>query len=228
MALRGLVHPVVGAADALQQAGDAFGRADLDDLIDAAPVDAEVERGGRDHGAQAARRPWRLRPCGAARLRASRGAGAIGSVGSFSFHSAWNISSAWARVLTKTMVMPAARMRAMTCGRGFQAHVAGPGQAALRQRDRQCGRRAIGDLDAAGGAGIGLDRVGVRDGGGQADAARRGRERRAGGRRRAPAGRRAWCRPARGPRPSRCSARVPKKSRARRAGRAGRRGFPAW
>ena len=52
MALRGLVHAVVGAADALQQAGDALGRADLDHLVDAAPVDAEVERGGGDHGAQ--------------------------------------------------------------------------------------------------------------------------------------------------------------------------------
>ena len=31
-----------------------FGRADLDHLVDAAPVDAEVERGGGDHGAQAA------------------------------------------------------------------------------------------------------------------------------------------------------------------------------
>ena len=30
--------------------------ADVDDEIDLAPVDAEIERGGRDHGAQAARR----------------------------------------------------------------------------------------------------------------------------------------------------------------------------
>ena len=36
----GFVHAVVGTADALQQAGDAFGGADLDDLIDASPVDA--------------------------------------------------------------------------------------------------------------------------------------------------------------------------------------------
>ena len=47
-----LVEPVVGAADPLQQAGGTLGRADLDDEVDVAPVDAEVERGGADHGAQ--------------------------------------------------------------------------------------------------------------------------------------------------------------------------------
>ena len=52
--------PVVGAADALQQARDALGRADLDHLVDAAPVDAEIERGGRHHGAQLPRRHRRL------------------------------------------------------------------------------------------------------------------------------------------------------------------------
>ncbi len=40
----------------------------------------------------------------------------MGSVVSFSRHSAWNISSACARVLTNTMVMPASRMRAITPG----------------------------------------------------------------------------------------------------------------
>ncbi len=49
-----LVHAVVGAADALQQAGDALGGADLEHLVDAAPVDAEVERGGGHDGAQLA------------------------------------------------------------------------------------------------------------------------------------------------------------------------------
>ncbi len=199
--LRCLVHAVVGAADALQQAGNALRRADLDDLIDAAPVDAEVERRGGHHRAQAARRPWRLRPCGAARPPASRDAARSAASLSFSFHSAWNISSAWARVLTKTMVMPAALDVRHDLGRGFQAHVAGPGQAALRQGHRQFGRRAVGDLDAAGGAGVGLDGVGMRDGGGQADAAGGGRQGAPGGRRRARVGRRVWCRPGRGPRP---------------------------
>ncbi len=52
----GLVEPMVGAADALHQAADALGRAHLDDEIDVAPVDAEIERGGRHHGTQPARR----------------------------------------------------------------------------------------------------------------------------------------------------------------------------
>ena len=55
-AREGSSMPVIGAADALQQARDALRRADLDHLIDPAPVDAEIERGGRDHGAQPALR----------------------------------------------------------------------------------------------------------------------------------------------------------------------------
>ncbi len=51
---RGLIHPVVGAADALQQSGNALRRADLDHLIHSAPVDAEIERRGRHHGTQLA------------------------------------------------------------------------------------------------------------------------------------------------------------------------------
>ena len=56
-------------------------------------------------------------------------------------------------------------------GGRFQAHVTGPGQTALRQGHRQFGWRAVGDLDAAGGAGVGLDSVGMRNGSRQADAA---------------------------------------------------------
>ena len=52
--LRGLVEPVVGAADALDEAAGAFRRADVDDEIDVAPVDAEVEGGGGDDRAQRA------------------------------------------------------------------------------------------------------------------------------------------------------------------------------
>ena len=55
-----LVEPVIGAADALHQARHALGRADLDDEIDVAPIDAEIERRGRDHRAQLARRHRRL------------------------------------------------------------------------------------------------------------------------------------------------------------------------
>ena len=59
-ALARLVEPVVGAADPLQQARAALGRAHLHDEVDVAPVDAEVEAGGRDQAAQLARRHRRL------------------------------------------------------------------------------------------------------------------------------------------------------------------------
>ncbi len=55
-ALGGLVHAVIGAADALQEPRRAFRRTDIDDEIDIAPVDAEIERRGAHHGAQAAGR----------------------------------------------------------------------------------------------------------------------------------------------------------------------------
>ena len=74
------------------------------------------------------------------------------------------------------MVMPALSDVRHDLGGGFQAHVAGPGQAALGQGHRRFGWGAVGDLDAAGGAGVGLDGVGVGDGGGQADAAGGGGE----------------------------------------------------
>jgi hypothetical protein len=43
-AFRGLVHAVIGATDALQQARCAFRRADIDDEIDVSPIDAKIER----------------------------------------------------------------------------------------------------------------------------------------------------------------------------------------
>ena len=65
-ALRRLVHAVIGAADALQEPRGALRRADIDDQIDVAPVDAEIERGGADHRAQA---PGRHRAFDLAPLR---------------------------------------------------------------------------------------------------------------------------------------------------------------
>ena len=50
--LRRLIEPVIGAADALQQPRAALGRADIDDQIDIAPVDAEIERRRAHHRAQ--------------------------------------------------------------------------------------------------------------------------------------------------------------------------------
>ncbi len=48
-----LIQPVIGTADALHQAGSALGRADADHLVHRTPVDAQIERGSADHGAQA-------------------------------------------------------------------------------------------------------------------------------------------------------------------------------
>ncbi len=50
----GDVQPMVGAADALHQARGAFRRGQLDDHVDRAPVDAEVEGGGADHRSELA------------------------------------------------------------------------------------------------------------------------------------------------------------------------------
>ena len=47
-----LVEPVIGAADALHQPRGALRRADIDDQIDVAPVDAEIERRRAHHRAQ--------------------------------------------------------------------------------------------------------------------------------------------------------------------------------
>ena len=71
---RGFVEPVVGAADPLHQARGALGRADIDDEIDVAPIDAEVERGGADHAAQFSGRHRVLDLAALRRRRASRDA----------------------------------------------------------------------------------------------------------------------------------------------------------
>ena len=47
-----LVEPVVGAPDPLEQPRRALGRAHLDHAIDIAPIDPEIEAGGRDQRAQ--------------------------------------------------------------------------------------------------------------------------------------------------------------------------------
>ncbi len=49
---RRFVDAVIGAADSLHQARGALRRADIDDEVDIAPVDAEIERGSADHAAQ--------------------------------------------------------------------------------------------------------------------------------------------------------------------------------
>ena len=55
-----LVEPVISAADTLSEPAGAFGRANIDDEIDIAPVDAEIERRGAHHGAELALHHGRL------------------------------------------------------------------------------------------------------------------------------------------------------------------------
>ncbi len=46
------VQPVAGAADPLQEATGLVGGAELDDVVDEADIDAELEGGGRDEAAE--------------------------------------------------------------------------------------------------------------------------------------------------------------------------------
>ena len=57
---RGLVQPVVGSADALDQAAGPLRRGQLDHQIDVAPVYAQIQRRGADHGLEVAARHGRL------------------------------------------------------------------------------------------------------------------------------------------------------------------------
>ena len=68
---RRFIHAVIGAAHALQQPRDTFGRADLDDLIHIPPINAEIERGGGDHRAQLTRRHGRFHLAALVNLQAA-------------------------------------------------------------------------------------------------------------------------------------------------------------
>ena len=124
-ALARLVEPVVGAADPLQQPRAALGRAHLDDEVDVAPVDAEVEAGGRDQPAQLARghRRFDLAPRldrEAAVMDADRQALSLPS------HKSWKISSARPRVLQKTSVVLCCSISRITSRDGVAARMARP------------------------------------------------------------------------------------------------------
>ncbi len=58
--LAGFVEAMIRATDALQCTGRALRRADLDHQVHVAPVDAEVQRGGTDHGPERPARHGRL------------------------------------------------------------------------------------------------------------------------------------------------------------------------
>ena len=227
MARDRLVHPVIGAPHALQQPRHALRRADLDHLVHAAPVDAEIERRGRHHGAQLAARHRRLDA--AALLHLQR--------------------AVVQRDRQRRLVQPPQRLEHQLRlgarvdehdrhagradarhhpGRGLQAHVAGPGQFAFRQHHRQFRRRAVRLLDHPArrrhrrGSRAGCATV--------ADSPtrrQRRRQRHQPRRRTAPTGRRAWCRRARAPRPS-PRRRARRTSPAHPAATAAPPGFPAW
>jgi hypothetical protein len=73
---RRLVEAMVGAADALDKAARTLRRADIDDQIDVAPVDAEIERGSGQPPPSACRPPSRgFHLAAARRIEASRDAG---------------------------------------------------------------------------------------------------------------------------------------------------------
>ncbi len=179
----GLVHAVVGAAHALQQAGDALGRAHLNHLVHVAPVDAEVEGGGGDHGAQPARGHRRLHLAALLHRQAAvvQRNGQVGVVQpperlehQLRLRAGVDEHDGDARV-------PDA---AVDLRRGSEAHVPAPGQVPLRQHDRELWPGAAPHLDQADPLGppvgreVGAERPGVGDGGREADAPRPRRERR--------------------------------------------------
>ena len=104
-AARRLVEPMVGAADALQQTRGALRRADVDDQIDVAPVDAEIERRGAHHRAQPARGHGVLDLAPLRHVERAVMQRDGKRLSSLMCHSAWKIISAWLRVLTNTSVI---------------------------------------------------------------------------------------------------------------------------
>ena len=165
-----LVHAVVGAANPLQQARYALGRPHLKHLINRPPVDAQIERGGGDHGAQT-----------------PLGHGGLDLAALADLQAAMVQADGQHRI-----VQPPQRLEhQLRLGAGVdehdghargadavhdargggETHVPGPGQTARGEQDGEVRRGAVRGGDDAGGAGIGPDRLGVRDGGGQANAA---------------------------------------------------------
>ena len=120
-----------------------------------------------------------LRRCSTVRLP---WCSAIGRLSSFKRHSAWKQSSAWARVLTKTMVTPASRMRRYTSG--MEARPICPPQGRCPSGSmidssgaappRTCTSRTSPGIAAR--RQEGAQRVGMRHGGGKPDPPRRRRQ----------------------------------------------------
>ena len=169
----GFVHAVVGAADALEEAGDAFRGADLDHLVDAAPVDAEVEGGGGDDAAQFAGGHGLLDALALGEVEAA----VVESDGEVFFVELPEFLeeqlALGSRVDEDDGHAGGADTVEDDAGRG-EAHAAGPGYPLLGEHHAEFGGRAFGYLDQAGGgagADVGEQGCGVGDGGGEADAA---------------------------------------------------------
>ena len=171
--LGGFVHAVVASADALQEARGAFGGADLDDLIHAAPVYAQIERGGGDDGAQRAvgHGGFDAQALGEIEAAVVQGDGQGGLVEAPEFLE--EQLGLGAGVDEDDRHAGFGDALEDDAG-GGQAHAAGPGDAVLGQHHAECGRGAWGDGDGArlgAGGDVGLQGGRVGDGGREAGAA---------------------------------------------------------
>ena len=166
----GFVHAVVGAPDALQQAGDSLRRADLDHLVHVAPVDAEVERGGRHHGAQPAFRHRGLDLAAQADLEAAMVHG-DGQGGFVQPPQGREDQFRLGAGVDEDDRHPRALDAAVNLGRRGEAHMPAPGQAPFRQLQVEDRRGAALGFDqphivgARGGRQPGPQGLRMRDGG---------------------------------------------------------------
>ena len=180
-ALARLVEPVVGAADPLQQSRAALGRAHLDDEVDVAPVDAEVEAGGRHQTAQPSRRHRRLDP-------APRFHGKAAVVDADGQRLVVFVPQLLKDQLGETARVAEDERRLVLLdqshhvGDGVVARVPGPWDLAFGDQDREVRLGAgiadheVDQLHVRVGREPGAVRVGVADGRRQTDAAQPGRE----------------------------------------------------
>ena len=122
---RRLVDTAVGAADTLQQPGNALGCANLDNL---STPPRSMPRSSDEVATTARRLPAAmaastLRRCSTSRSRdGARSAAWV----SFSLHSAWNMSSGLGAGVDEDDGHGCIFIWCMIWGGGFQAHVAGP------------------------------------------------------------------------------------------------------
>jgi hypothetical protein len=116
----GAIEPVVGAADALEQAARSLGRAHLHHQVDIAPVDPRSRLAVQTSARSS---PRAMAPSTLRRPRRERSVvDADGQVSSFASHRCWKIYSARNRVLVKTSVVRFSRMRGRAAGSPRSRH----------------------------------------------------------------------------------------------------------